>query len=96
MLTKRFVVGLLIWVVASAAWATPITDTVVIGDKEWAQVSLFTGLSWNEINDVCPENSGVCNAGGELTANGQTWDMTGWTWATIVEVGDLFQILRNL
>ena len=53
----------------------PITDTVIRGGKEWAQVDLFPGLSWNQINTVCP--GGHCAAGGELLH----YDMTGWTWA---------------
>lgn len=61
--------------------ATPITQTVTVGTKEWAQVNLFTGLSWDDINLVCP--AGVCGAS---TLNG--FDMDGWTWASQAEVGD--------
>ena len=58
----------------------------------WAQVDLFTNLSWNEINAVCPargrynDKRGVCINGGIL--NG--YAMTGWTWAGQNEVEDLF------
>jgi hypothetical protein len=45
---------------------------------------LFTNLSWNDINAICP--SGVCVDGGVL--NG--YAMTGWTWASIDEVSALF------
>jgi hypothetical protein len=65
--------------------AMPITDTVVFGDKEWAQVNLFNSLSWNDISTVCP--GGPCAEGGTL--NG--WDMSGWTWATIDDLVALFQ-----
>ena len=66
---------------SQSATAVPITDTVIVGDKEWAQVVLFTSLSWNDMNAVCP--AGVCGVG---TLNG--FDMDGWTWASRADVGD--------
>lgn len=71
--------------------AAPITDTVTIGSQEWAQVNLFTNLSWNTINAACP--SGVCSSGSTLTSNSITWDMEGWTWASVEDVGSLFSTL---
>ena len=68
--------------ISAGTWAAPITDTVTVGNKKWAQVSLFPNHSWNEINAVCP--SGACS--GEL--NG--WDVSGWTWASGSAVGELF------
>lgn len=65
--------------------ASAITDTVTVDGLEWAQVDLFLGLSWNEINAACP--SGTCASGAVL--NG--YDMSGWMWATLTEVGGLFQ-----
>jgi hypothetical protein len=63
---------------------TPLTDTdtVTVDGKIWAQVDLFTSLSWNDINDVCPE--GIC-AG---ILNG--YDMTGWIWASANDINALF------
>jgi hypothetical protein len=60
----------------------PITDTVTVDGREWAQVDLFTNLTWDHINAVCPE--GVC-AG---ILNG--FDMTGWAWASVDDVNALF------
>lgn len=54
------------------ATAGPITDTVTVDGNEWAQADLFVGLSWNEMNAVCP--AGNCMNGGMLGGN----DMTGW------------------
>jgi hypothetical protein len=54
----------------------PITDTVVVAGREWAQPDLFTNLTWDEINAVCP--GGTCEAGGILKGN----TMTRWVWAT--------------
>jgi hypothetical protein len=82
----------LLVVLAFAGWAgsvfaaEPITDTIIVGDNEWAQVSLFTSQSWNEINAVCP--AGVCVDGGVLTHQG--FDMTGWIWADTDDVNALF------
>lgn len=60
----------------------PITDTVMINGREWAQVDLFGGLSWNDMNAVCPDGtcSGVLNE----------YNMTGWTWASLADVSVLF------
>ena len=82
-LFKILVCVLTLTFVATPTSATLITDsdTVIVGDKEWAQVDLFYGLSWLEINGVCP--SGNCGSG---ILNG--YDMTGWTWATASQVGD--------
>lgn len=80
-------------VLAFAVWvgtanAEPITaaDIVSVDGKDWAQVDLFTFLSWNDINAVCP--SGVCVDGGML--NGHT--MTGWTWASVDDVNAMFNV----
>lgn len=57
-------------------------DIIEVDGKEWYQPYLFVGLSWNEINDVCPD--GTCTG----MLNGQ--DMTGWTWASVKDMNDLF------
>jgi hypothetical protein len=79
-----------IWVLAFAGWAGsvsagPITgaDIVTVDGTDWAQVDLFTDLSWNDINTVCP--GGVCGAG---TLNG--YDMSGWEWASVSDLNSLF------
>lgn len=83
--TKSFLVTLAYTVWASVAQAaTPITDTVIVDGKEWAQVEFFAPALWADINAVCP--GGACTNGGTL----QGYDMTGWTWATINDVNSLF------
>ncbi|MCB1696595.1 MAG: VPLPA-CTERM sorting domain-containing protein [Halioglobus sp.] len=57
-------------------------DIFRVGDREWAQPDLFTDLSWNDINSVCP--AGECMA---TELNG--WYMQGWTWASVTDVGEL-------
>lgn len=61
-----------------------ITDVIVVNGTEWAQADLFKDLSWDDIEAVCP--AGVCTDGALL--NG--YIMTGWRWASAVEVNALF------
>lgn len=62
----------------------PGKDTVLADGKEWAQVDLFTGLSWIDISAVCSVDNGVCSG----VLNG--YNMTGWTWASLDNVNALF------
>ena len=73
---------------ASTVRATPITDIVTVGANDWAQPVLFFGLSWNDMNAVCP--AGVC---GVSLLNG--FDVSSWTWASVFEVGELFASLSG-
>lgn len=65
----------------------PITGNnllpVIVDGREWAQVDLFSNLSWNDLNTACP--GGYCRDGRVL--NG--WDMTGWSWASTVDFRSL-------
>ena len=81
----RFIAVLML---AWAGWAhaIPITDTVTVAGREWAQPDDFTSLSWNDIFAVC--GTGPCT--GNLTANSITYTMDGWTWAGVSEVNALF------
>lgn len=64
----------------------PITgaDLVTVNGVEWAQPRLFDGVTWDDLNAICPD--GVCMAGGILKG----YDMTGWNWASIDDVIALF------
>jgi hypothetical protein len=62
----------------------PISDIVTANGKVWAQVSLFTNLSWSQISAICP--AGVCVDNGML--NG--YNMSGWRWASVDDVNALF------
>lgn len=71
---------------SSISLSMPITDTVTIEGREWAQIDLFLALTWNEVNAVCPlANDGVC-ADNQLAG----WDMAGWLWASIDDANALF------
>ena len=83
---KRFGRQLVVLIVAGWAGniaAGQITDTVTVNGKDWAQVDLFRGLSWSDINSVCL--GGVCGNG---TLRG--FDMLGWTWASTEDLNNLF------
>lgn len=57
--------------------------TVLAPDRnEWSQPMEFLGLTWDEVNSVCPD--GVCTG----VLNG--YDVTGWTWATIEQANAVF------
>ena len=81
-LIGRFLAAMVLGWAGSAA-AAPITDIVTVNGREWAQVDLFEGLGWNDINAVCP--GGVCGNG---TLNG--FDVAGWSWATSSDLNTLF------
>ncbi len=83
-IVRVFTVLILGW--AGNTVAAPITgaDILKVDGTEWAQVDIFIGLSWSDLNAVCP--GGLCLSGGEL--NG--YDMTGWRWAVTDDVNALF------
>ena len=55
-------------------------EAVVIGDKLWAQPMQFNGLTWSDIDRVCPAPTRVCSGPLRLL------DVTGWTWASTDDV----------
>jgi hypothetical protein len=77
----RFTLVGIIFVFSNLANAVVITaaDQVSIGDKVWAKVGIFSGLSYNDIDLQCPLT--VCS--GTSSLNG--YDMDGWIWASAVE-----------
>ncbi|MEM9255333.1 MAG: hypothetical protein AAGA91_07790 [Pseudomonadota bacterium] len=87
-ITRRFVAAVQVYVCtlfSSIAGAMPIgsDDIVVVDGREWAQVDLFTNLSWFSMNQVCP--GGSC---GDGALNG--YEMTGWRWSSLEETNALF------
>jgi hypothetical protein len=65
--------------------STVLADgAVVIDGKEWLQPSKFVGYSYSQISEVCP--NGICS--GSLPYS--TFDLTGYTWASIMDVSSLF------
>jgi hypothetical protein len=60
---------------------------VIVGDKEWRQLTETVGFSWEQVAAVCDEETGVCTG-----AIGSI-DLSGWFWASALDVGELFSAL---
>lgn len=60
----------------------PPANSVIVDGKEWVQPSLFNGVSWEDVNDVCPSAFGVHSCTGTLDGI----NLKGWRWATSAEV----------
>ena len=58
---------------------------VTLAGKEWQQPAHFTNLSWNDISATCSSTTGAC--AGTLNSI----SLVGWTWASVKEVGALFE-----
>jgi hypothetical protein len=59
-------------------------SAVIIGNKDWLQVTDTAGRSWSDFNAIFDDSTGVCDTPGCLLAGGV--DLTGYTWASITEV----------
>jgi hypothetical protein len=68
---------------ASVAQATPI----LVGDNEWRQVTDTVGLTWDELITVCDPGTGACDGSIDQV------DFSGWTWASLDDIGSLFAAL---
>lgn len=84
MKTVSDVTKVLVLFLAACASSWQASAGPIIGDKEWYQPADLLGYSWNDFNAIC--SGGACN--GLLGGAGP--NLTGWTWASIHEVGDLF------
>lgn len=76
---------LLVSILLHSSWALsiPITDTVRVNDKEWAQIDLFANLNWSDMRRAC--GSGEC---ADVQLNG--FDMLGWHWGGLSVIKGLF------
>jgi hypothetical protein len=83
-LIGRFSVVLLFagWTASWNSFAGPIVD-----GREWYQPGDVLGYSWNQFNAICA--TGTCS--GLIAGTGP--DLTGWTWASIYDLGKLFEAL---
>lgn len=77
---------LLVFIVYSS-YVTSVWSGPTINGLEWRQVTETSTISWNEVSTVCNQSTGVCNGSIE------TVDFTGWTWASVDEVTDLFNAI---
>ena len=78
--------------VCAISLTTGVNAGVIVGDKEWRQVTETVNFSWNDFSSVCNTSDGSCS--GSLT-NGTlgTVSFDGWTWASWTDVAGLFQVL---
>ncbi len=68
-----------------------VANAVVIGDKDWRQLTETRGFSYNMLVDT---STGVCSAAdGKCSGFLGGVEFTGWTWASLAEVGELFNLL---
>jgi hypothetical protein len=58
-----------------------------VDGREWYQPVDILGYSWNQFNAICA--TGTCS--GLIAGTGP--DLTGWIWASIYDVGELFEAL---
>lgn len=84
LVSRSLVVLALGWSVGVSAIPYYEDDILLVDGTYWAQPELFEGLSWNQINALCP--SGTCIGGALL--NG--YSMTGWVWASPDDANSLF------
>lgn len=59
--------------------------------REWLDMSLTRGASWNAINNVCQSSNEVAGPCNGLLGGQGGYDLTGWTWANRAEVLELIQ-----
>jgi len=61
---------------------------VIIGDKDWRQITDTAGYTWDDFDAIFDTSTGACDIASCLL--GGTVDLMGYTWADNSEVNDLF------
>ncbi|MBX5459725.1 MAG: PEP-CTERM sorting domain-containing protein [Steroidobacteraceae bacterium] len=72
-------------VLAVGLVASQSASAVVIGDKDWRQLTETTGFSWLNVNTAC--GTGLCS--GSISSV----SLDGWYWADATDVAALFDAL---
>lgn len=67
---------------------------VVVGGREWRQLTDTTYVTWNEVAAACPTD-GVTPCSGSIhrSQDGAYIDVTGWTWARNADVQALWEAI---
>ncbi len=68
---------------AAGVHATSI-QPVHVGERQWLQPNAFVDIRWWDVEDICDTQTGTC----EGSLNGV--DLSGWTWASLGDVNNLF------
>ncbi len=90
--------GFLLLDIYTAAHATPqVFDTVIRGSREWRQVALLSGVSYNQLADIFDTNTGEVLASPTLpVGHPDLLDYyTGYRWATTNDVIELLNSYGN-
>lgn len=69
---------------SSSLYSAPVDDGL---GREWRQLTETTGLSWDQVALVAPQDGQTPIVG---SINGR--NLTGWVWATDAQVADLFSL----
>lgn len=70
-----------------ALLGSQVANAVVVGDKDWRQLTETVNFSWYQVSTVCSNITGTCS--GSLGAV----SFDGWTWASVDDVRELFEQL---
>ena len=67
-------------------YVSPADNAVTVDGNVWLQPADFTGYTYDQVMAVCPGPDGVCSG----SLQGSTFDLTGYKWASIMDVSSLF------
>jgi hypothetical protein len=71
-----------------------LSGNVVVGGREWRQLTDTTYVTWNEVAAVCPvDGTTPCSGSILRSQDGALIDVTGWTWARSSDVQALFEAI---
>jgi len=65
-------------------------NTRVVDGKKWLQPWEFRGYSYDQVKSVCPDR--ICTG----TLPGNSFNLTGYTWASIADVDSLFSAYQEM
>ena len=71
--------------------ASGVSAGIIVGDKEWRQVTETVNFSWNDFSSVCDATTGACSSGTLSNSTVGTVSFDGWTWASQGDVAGLFR-----
>jgi len=64
-----------------------VANAVIVGDREWRQLTETVGFTWTQVSTVCDPSTGVCSGSlGDVSFDG-------WIWADATAVRELFDEL---
>jgi len=86
------ILGILMLLASQLAMSAGYTDSA---GREWRRLTDTVGFSWNQLATICEhdvEGQAAPCAGSvtDLSNPNRTVDLTGWTWASLPEVAELF------